>query len=270
MISLLHQRKNEIRPTEEYSRTFGSGKDTPESLAKLFQGKADSFASGLPGVQTFWLFAFYGKDAEPGSRHPFIVGGAVDYGDLGVEEPDKRGRSMQEMRHLEGVTRLAYQAIADARSATLAAANVTSGIARELMVMAGNAMAENRALKEAIGEIAVTRRMEEADNSLKLAEYNRDTVHQETALKLLPAALGAFAPGLVPQGSQDTAMIDALFSSTPKDQIHALASHLGGAGGAMLIKRHEQYERETVEKEKAKETALEGIRKLPMKREVVK
>ena len=268
-ISLLHQRATESKPIEEFTYRFGSGNVlTSAELARIFRNKAQSFAAGLPGVQTFWLYAFYGQDQES-ARHPFTEQGAVDYSGLGTEAPEGRGRAQQEMRQREGFYQHAMTAINDARNATMHAAEIVAGMGRHLMETNLRLSSENSKAQEVILKLAFEQKMQEADNAMSLLKYQRETEEREKFFKLLPALANTVLGGnIFPKETQDTAIIEGIFAELPREQVKFFVGQLPAPLAAMALTRVEELW-ETKDK-KARETqdALAGVRALNVKPEL--
>jgi hypothetical protein len=66
--------------------------------AELFCKKAEQYAEGLPGVQTFSLLSFHGEGKKPGIRKTFPVKGYVEHDGLLTENPTGKGVLQQMMR----------------------------------------------------------------------------------------------------------------------------------------------------------------------------
>lgn len=93
------------RTKEIHSIKLGGKTWEPKVLADIMQGKAETYAQDLGGIQTFELLAFYGDGREPEASLPFrIVDGELRQGGAGrlvKETPDQAGLTHQLMRHIE-------------------------------------------------------------------------------------------------------------------------------------------------------------------------
>lgn len=69
--------------------------------ADLFIRKAEQYAEGLPGTQTFSLLSFHGEGKRPGTRKTFPVRGYVEHDGLLTENPTGKGVLQQMMRLLD-------------------------------------------------------------------------------------------------------------------------------------------------------------------------
>jgi hypothetical protein len=270
-ITLLHQRPNESSPTEEYTHRFSTGIPIPQ-IARILDGKAESFAQGLPGHQQFWLYAFYAKDGvadrEPGARHPFSKHGQTDYGPLGTDAPDARGRGMQEMRMKEGFFQMACVAINDARKALLQAAEISSGMVRNLHEANLRLMEENEKAKDFVFRTMVEQREKEASDSMRILEYERATEERRKFFELLPALANTFLGNVFPKDTQDTAIIKGIFAELPPETVRMLAGQLPNQIGAIVLTRFEELAKEKEEKARSRITTLKQAEGLQMRPEL--
>lgn len=89
-----------------YTKTLPD-KFSAESLADwadLFCRKAEQYAEGLPGTQTFCLMSFHGDGKRPGIRKSFPVKGYVEQDGLMTENPTGKGVLQQMMRLVDTLT----------------------------------------------------------------------------------------------------------------------------------------------------------------------
>lgn len=89
---------------EIHSKQLSGEPQTASTLAEFFVGRATGYAQDLPGIQTFKLLFFYGKN-EPQGSFPFTVadgeltaGGDVPFS---KHEPTSVGLQAQLMKHNE-------------------------------------------------------------------------------------------------------------------------------------------------------------------------
>lgn len=71
--------------------------------AEMFESKAENYAEGLPGAQTFCLHAFHNKAQRPTSKWPFVKKGFTEVDGLMTEGPTGKGLLQQMMRHNEAM-----------------------------------------------------------------------------------------------------------------------------------------------------------------------
>lgn len=264
-IGLLHETPS--GPKEVHTKRFGKGDNSPSNLAALFNGKAQSYAEALPGVQTFWLYAFYGKNEEE-ARHPFVINGVQEYGGLATEPPTSVGRQSQDMRHTEAMVQMSYRAISEANATVMRAAE--SAIRRsEVQDATILRLTEenNRAIEYVLNQ-RFEAMQQEAGRDLERMRYERETGEREKFFRMIPALANTIlGADVFPQSSQDTALIEAAFDNLSEDQVKMLAGGLPQEVGGMLLARFgEGLKRKRLAKEAAHQVTVEAGR-LPVRPE---
>lgn len=97
-VALVHMAGTVQEPvyTKQIPEKFNA--DDLTNWADLLTRKAEQYAEGLPGTQTFCLMSFHGEGKRPGVRKSFPVKGYVEQDGLMTENPTGKGVLQQMMR----------------------------------------------------------------------------------------------------------------------------------------------------------------------------
>jgi hypothetical protein len=188
--------------------------DYAEELADLFRGKAESYAEGLAGAQSFQLLAFYANRKQSQAAKPFIVQGYTQIEGLSTEGPNATGLLQQLMRHLEvkGQTEVRKDSILLEYMSRTIDSQTTQMVALRRENIESFSMVKD--LIVAMAGIKHDKRMEEL-------AYERSSGERAMLYKMGPALLNA-ATGreVIPQATEDTGhietLIDALIKKGPE------------------------------------------------------
>ncbi len=201
--------------TDIHHIKFGSKAWTPSEVSQLFRHKAEGFAQDLPGVQTFVVYAFYGKN-EPEAKHPFTVTGTLDT-NLMTESPDARGLTIQGMRHLEAGTQMAFRSLATSVDAQQ---RMIDSLIRDNL----DTRRENRELIGILKDVVMTQAANNHDRKLKELEYERTTKERDKWIGFLPGLVNnILGKEVFPQGTEDTAHLQALADAMSEEDLKKLS-----------------------------------------------
>ena len=213
-ISLMHMRG--MQPVELHTWKARAGAD-PKQLAELFQDKARTYCQDLPGVQTFNLWAFYGK-TEPEGQMPFTVRVEADLHESGLttEAPTETGVKQMSMRWAEMLQGQVYrrQQIMDDHSIR--------------MIEQQSRMIESLMSDRFAGaEIIVKMMMEQQANTHKLEmerlTFERATRDRETLMKLAPPLVNSLTGKEVfPQNTADSALLETIVTEMDDEKLEKL------------------------------------------------
>ncbi len=223
-------------------------------LAEMFQNKADTYAQGVPGAQTFCLQAFYDNQARSSGKYPFVRAGYTELDGLMTE----KGFMQQMMRHNEGIISRGIQ-----KDQVLFEA-----MARMMEVTARQAESLKRENIENFGfikELILQLNTQQHGQRLTEIEAQSSANMKAELTKWVPQLVNA-ATGrdIIPQSFADTqiveGIIDALGSAGPEAlpllqklnmpaPLMASISHRFQQG--MAARAHEQKTRKTVDESDA-------------------
>jgi hypothetical protein len=206
---------------EIHTYKFASEKSSadPKQLANMFRGKAETYAQDLPGVQTFNLWAYYGKE-EPEARQPFTVNVAIDpmAGGLYTEPPTDQGLTMQKMRQNEALMQQVYRRQQVQDEWVIRWAEMQSrenerlrreGIDREqimLDMMRQNILNDHTMRMDAL-------------------KYHRETEERKKWLQFAPALVNQLlGTEIFPQSTEDSALIEGIAEHISEDHLKMLGS----------------------------------------------
>jgi hypothetical protein len=246
VISLVHMIG--AAPKEVMSRKIKPS-DTPRSLADLFEHRARSYCQDLPGVQTFNLFTFYGK--EPGPSHPFIVNVEVSQdGGLFTEGPTATGMAQQAMRHTELMTQVFVRQSSEIFNAMK---DTIESFRRENHDL----RKENYDAILIVKDLVLQRDAADDARKLQMLQYQRSTEERKKLLAMAPALANALTGReMFPQSTADTAIVEAIaeaLANAPEDKLFSIMSDLNVSPEAMglIMKRASQV----LEKKQAEKRA---------------
>lgn len=247
-LSLIHIAAAEI---EIYTVKFGSKQWTPAELSQIFRHKADSYSQDIAGVQTFCMYAFYGKQ-EPEARHPFTVNGATDFG-LSTEGPDAKGQMMQGMRHLEAATQMNLRSIA-----TMVGAQ--QQLIETLVRNDLETRKENRELIGILKDVVLTQAAKTHEHRMSELEYERSSKERAKWIGFLPGLVNnILGKEVFPQSTEDTALLETIADSLDEGQLQKLAGTLKPEVLGPIAKRFEKhFEKRKSEQTQAKQLAAKN------------
>lgn len=245
-ISLVHMRG--AGEVELHTTRFGGKAWTAKDLAEMFQGRADSYAQDLPGVQTFCVYVFYETSAsEIRARHPFTANGVTDYGGLMTEGPDERGMRQQGMRLTEAIVVNTFRQITTVFQASQNTVQQQGQEIRELR-------AENREMFIMVKDMLVERDRNEHERAMKRLEFERSTEERKKWLTFVPPLVNqVLGREVFPQNVEDTALVEGIaeeLSKKPEDMMK-LAAIIPPSMMGPLAGRMQKYD-----EDKAKKTAM--------------
>jgi hypothetical protein len=204
MISLAHM-KGANGQVEVHSILVGEGSGkTPKLLAALFEGKAQSYAQDLAGIQSFNLLAFYGESLEAQAYHPFSISGEAFHPGLSTEAPNAEGITQMLMRHVEIKEKLHVQERVTIFDALLQTVDFLSKANQKLSE-------DNAEAFTIMKEIMLEKTLNQHDLRLKELAFARSTSERDKMIKIAPMLVNTVAGKEVfPQGAADTALLEAI------------------------------------------------------------
>jgi hypothetical protein len=249
MIALVHMVG--LQQKELHVTRFSSGKQwSPKDLATMFQDKAETYAQDLPGIQTFQLLAFYGKD-QPEAYLPFTINQNIEPANgLGTEPPNEQGQRQQSMRHTEMLLSQVYrrQQVMDDHSMRMIE---RQGSMIERLVQ------ENQEAFSIMKEMMMEAATQNHERRMRELEFERSTAERKKWLSYAPALLNTvLGREIFPQSTADTALIEAVADSLTEEDMMKLASTLKPELMGPLAHRLTQYmQKKNREAEEAKKLA---------------
>jgi hypothetical protein len=190
-----------------------------KDLADRFQGKAETFAQDMGGVQMFQVLAFFGS-REPQAFHNFkVVDGEIAHGgeDRRVKEtPDSQGLVGFTMRHLERTQDLLT---------TLVQGIVAKSVERE-KVLYDQIDKQREELNDStliIREMIMEKRKDAFDMDMRRLEFQRDSKNQGLMLEQAPALINTISGKEVfPQTTADKQLVDRLCEKVAPENVDQL------------------------------------------------
>lgn len=230
---------------------IGAKAHDPKELAELFEGTAENYAGGIPGVQQFQLLAFFDDSDRPQSFYPFRKSADPDHSGLGTEAPTTSGVTTQLMRHNEALSRIN--------------AHHQSEVFRELMTIIREERETNQQLRkeqteviELAKELILKQAADQHTRTIELLKLKQSMKDRETFMKLAPpVANRVFGKEIFPQAVADTAIFENLAESLDEDQVKKLAAVLKPEQWALVADRLVQI-LEAKAKREASEKAIEA------------
>lgn len=235
-MTLVHLKGEAVQ--EIHSVRFTKGKSyTGASLHTLFRGKADSFAQGFPGVQTFQLMAFYGQ-AEPEAFQPFQVMGTLDNNGQGTEAPDDRGERQQKMRWTDAFMTQMFmrqQQLDSTFARTLELQNKTIELLGSRVV---DLQSENIEAIKLLVEGMAERATNQNEAKMQQLAYERQTQERQAIIKSVPyLANTILGKEVFPQSVADTALLEQIAESITVEQAMQLAQMIDPKVAGVLLSR---------------------------------
>jgi hypothetical protein len=230
---------------EEIHTTRLAGTATARQLADLMQSKAETFAGGLTGAQTFRVGAFYGENpTEPQATYVLLVNGVTEHDGLSTEGPTTAGMVTQMMRHNEALVQQSYQQTSRLfermdRHSELIARSYTDMVEHSVKLRQ-----ENVEAWEFVKKLVFMRAEEEHEREMKVLEHGRSTEERKKLLSMIPALANTVVGREVfPQSAADGALLDAIFEHVKPEQLQMAIQYLGlpAEVTAPLMNRAAQY-----------------------------
>lgn len=250
-ISCVH--KNGTSEREIDAVRFGGRTWKEEDLAARFEGKAESYAQDLLGLQEFCLFAFYGERSQPEAAHPFTVQGqnGVEAG-FGTFTPDAKGQTMQRMAFDQSLVQLNYR-----QSSVLfdAQARLIELLGSKL----ANALEDNHDLFDLCKEMILKAADKEHEHRMAELSFIQSADTRKKLLAMAPALANQFTgKEIFPQSTADTAIMNGLLDKLidlPDGTLPLVLQQLGvdaEAQGAIMLRAKRYAEQKAQEANDAK------------------
>lgn len=200
-------------------RFGGSKRWQSKDAAELLKSKAEAYAQDLAGVQQFSLIAFYGK-AEPEARHPFTLHGEPEFNGMSTEGPTGAGLTQQAMRHMEAVIQMNYRQTGMLFESSQNMLRIQAETNAKLL-------SERNELLEMLTKLALAHATGQHDFRMKEIQEMRASEERKQLLQLAPALVNSvFGHEVFPQGTADSALIEALAEELDEQKIGQLSAIL--------------------------------------------
>lgn len=228
-LSLVHvsgATKVELKTVKIGARSYD-----PKELASLFQGTADNFAGGVPGVQQFELLAFYDDGEQPQSFYPFRVAADPDHQGLATEGPTSTGITSQLMRHNEAVSRLGWHHTGEVFRV------LERTIDRQDKRIE---MLEKEQLDaiELAKELVLKQAADSHNRTIELLKLKQSAKDREAIMRILPPVINRVTgKEIFPQNMVDTAIFENMAETLDEAQIKQLATILKPEQWALVADR---------------------------------
>lgn len=218
MMMLVHQvgqNEKEIHTT----KFSASRKWTPGDLAKMFQGKAETYAQDLPGYQTFVLKVYYGGRNSEEAALPFGVKGKSEY-DGATEPPTQEGRTMQSMRHSEALFSQTYRRQQQQDDYALRLLEI-----QNRMLVA--AMQENRDAFMIVKEVMMQQALNQHNHKMAEIQAVQGMEDRKKLFEYLPLLANTImGREIFPQSKEDTVLVEGVLANLSSDEAQMIASML--------------------------------------------
>lgn len=245
LIHMVGMQQRELRTT-----VFGTKAFTPENLAKMFRGLAETHVQELAGVHTFELQAFYGDRTEPEAYYPFLVNSEGDHSGLYTESPTEQGKVQQNMRHAEMVIQQAYRRQERLDELTIRFAEMQANYVVRLTD-------DNREMFAVMKDMMMNASLNSHQHQMQQLQYSRETEERAKFLSYAPALINTIlGREIFPQNNADTALIDAAAEALGEDDIMKLAGIMPPELMGPLASRIEQ----AMAKKRRKQEEMDRIR----------
>lgn len=208
------------RTREIHTIKLGNKSWEAKILADIFQGKAETFAQDLGGIQMFELLAFFGDAREPEAALPFrVVDGELRAGSSARsvrETPDATGVTAQLMRHLERKD--------DALVAVIGQfAQVTLQREQRLLQRESELQDEVNDAYLLVRQMIMDKRENDHKYEMEKLSYIRSMQERDQLIRQAPMLLNTIAGKEVfPQNAADSALIDEIAKKVSPDKIDLL------------------------------------------------
>lgn len=238
-----------MQQREIHTVTFGTKSFTPENLAKMLRGKAETHVQDMAGAHMFQLQAIYGENTEPEALFPFGVNSQGDHTGGWTEPPTEQGKTQQSMRHAEMLVQQTYRRQERLDELTLRFAEMQ---ARHVVDLE----AQNREMFSVMKDMMMAAALKNHEHAMAQLTYQRETEERAKFLSYAPALINTIlGREIFPQNNADTALIDAAAEALGEDDIMKLAGVLppelmgplaNRIEQAMVKKRKKDEEREKI------------------------
>jgi hypothetical protein len=218
MLVLFHQvGQNE---KEVHATKFGPSKKwKSEDLARMFQGKAETYAQDLPGYQTFVLKAYYGGRSQDEAALPFGVKGKSEF-DGATEPPTAEGQRMQSMRQSEALFSQTYRRQSQQDEYAIRLLDI-----QNRMLVA--AMQENRDAFMIMKDMMMQQALNNHQHRMEEIQAVQGMNDRKKLFQYLPILANTImGREIFPQSTEDTALVEGLLAEMSSDQAQAIASML--------------------------------------------
>lgn len=232
---------------EIHTKQFSGQTQDASQLAQFFIDRATGYAQDLPGLQTFRLLAFYGKQ-EPQASFPFTVsdGELTAGGDIpwAKHEPTQAGLLGQLMKHNE---QLVAMAISITQTTAVAAIQREEAMRKEV--------AEAQLI---VRDVIFNMRKETHEMHMAQLQFQRSTQERQMLGKAIPSIINHLAGrDVMPEEMADTALIDAMAMKVKPEHLQQLAQ-FGVIPAEMLPLLAARFQK-AHEKRQAEEQALRSL-----------
>jgi hypothetical protein len=211
--TLLYQNANGIGTKEIHTIPLRGKTGDAKNIATKLRNKAEGFAQDLGGSQSFLVQAFYGDAKEPEATRPIrCVDGELVTGEdwRQAEAPTEKGVLAQMMRHLEHKDQI---------------------IMSFFQGSVGQWATERRGLQNELNDAyAIVREIMMADmknkHEMQMAQlaFARTTEERRVLMGMIPAITnGLTGKEIFPQGTSDSAIVDALARNLRPEQLEMAA-----------------------------------------------
>lgn len=224
---------------EVHSVKFVDGTNyNPKSLADTFQGKADTDAQNLVGMQSYVILAFYGKSV-PESRFPLLIDGdgGARFTGLSTEPPTPTGQLQQGMRLTDGIVKGVFGMLANVQ-------HYQQAFMSQLAAENTNLRRENHDAWSVMKEIMMDQTKLAHEHRMKEMEVRASLEMRQTLMKAAPILTNQLlGKEIFPQSAEDTALIEMLAEHMDPSKVQVMLPMLGippAAQGA-LMRRLNRY-----------------------------
>ena len=233
LMSLVHLQGGTVEK-EIHSVKFVDGVEySGRSLANTFQGKIETDAHNLVGVQQYVVYAFYGGRAQWEARYPYTIEGEAGgkFNGLSTETPDARGQTQQGMRLTEAIVKGTFGTMANMQ-------HYQQQFMHELSQENRSLRQENRDALMIMKEILLEQTKLSHEQRMKEMEMQANLEMKRTLFKAAPVLVNQLAGKEVfPQSTEDTALIEMLCDKIDPETMPAMLQMLGvppAAQGAIM------------------------------------
>jgi hypothetical protein len=196
---------------------IGARAHDPKELARLFEGTAENFAGGVPGVQQFELLAFYDDNDQPQSRYPLRKAADPDHAGIGTEAPTTAGVTSQMMRLTEAAFRISNHHGAELFRL------MDKVIERQDKRIETLEREQHDAIELAVAVVQKSA-TDQHSRMIELLKLKQSAKDREAIMRVLPAVANrVLGKEIFPQGVADTAIFEHLAESLDEDQIKKMS-----------------------------------------------
>jgi hypothetical protein len=233
---------------EVHSKQFVSGTNYESAqVAAMFQGKAETDAQNLIGMQSYVILAFYGGRKSAEARFPLLIDGegGVKFNGLSTEGPTATGSLQQGMRLTESIVKGVFGMLSNIQHYQQQFMSEMAHENRQLRQ-------ENRDAWSVMKEIMMDQTKLQHEQRIKEMEIRAGLELKQTLMKAAPILTNQLlGKEVFPQSAEDTAFIEMLAEKLDPEQAKTLLPLLGlspTAQGA-LFNRLARYHKEKREGE---------------------